>query len=284
MPYELRNDGNTVMVPKDRVARLRMSLAGEGLPKGGGVGYEIFDKSDALGTTSFIQNINNLRALEGELARTIRGLDRVAGGARASGAAGAAAVLARQGGAVRVDRAQGPRHAGAAAGARHPPSGRRPPSTGSSRSGCRSSTKRGRLLADGTGDDRMAAKSASTSGGRRSRSGCATRSRRSSRPWSARAARASRSAPISISTGSPRRRTNSIRRAASCVRARRARRRRRPTSRDNQVTVGNEIPGGGNQRQQQGAGSRGQCRGRATRAENPRKSSITRFRRRPRPK
>jgi flagellar M-ring protein FliF len=75
--YELRNDGGIVMVPKDRVARLRMSLAGEGLPKGGGVGYEIFDKSDALGTTSFIQNINNLRALEGELARTIRGLDRV---------------------------------------------------------------------------------------------------------------------------------------------------------------------------------------------------------------
>jgi flagellar M-ring protein FliF len=75
--YELRNDGNIVMVPRDRVARLRMSLAGEGLPKGGGIGYEIFDKSDALGTTSFVQNINNLRALEGELARTIRGLDSV---------------------------------------------------------------------------------------------------------------------------------------------------------------------------------------------------------------
>ena len=76
--YELRNDGATIMVPKDTVARLRMSLAGEGLPKGGNVGYEIFDKSDALGTTSFIQNINNLRALEGELARTIKALDRVA--------------------------------------------------------------------------------------------------------------------------------------------------------------------------------------------------------------
>ena len=75
--YQLRNDGNTIMVPRDRVARLRMSLAGEGLPKGGGIGYEIFDKSDALGTTSFVQNINNLRALEGELARTIRGIDRV---------------------------------------------------------------------------------------------------------------------------------------------------------------------------------------------------------------
>jgi flagellar M-ring protein FliF len=54
-----------------------MKLAEGGLPKGGGVGYEIFDKSDALGSTTFVQNINHLRALEGELARTIRGLDRV---------------------------------------------------------------------------------------------------------------------------------------------------------------------------------------------------------------
>jgi flagellar M-ring protein FliF len=77
VPYELRNDGNIVMVPHDRVARLRMALAGNGLPKGGGVGYEIFDKSDALGTTSFVQNVNNLRALEGELSRTIRAIDRV---------------------------------------------------------------------------------------------------------------------------------------------------------------------------------------------------------------
>ena len=76
--YELRNDGNIVMVPKDRVARLRMALAGDGLPKGGGIGYEIFDKSDALGTTSFVQNVNNLRALEGELARTIRAIDKIA--------------------------------------------------------------------------------------------------------------------------------------------------------------------------------------------------------------
>ena len=75
--YELRNDGNIVMVPKDHVGRLRMTLAEGGLPKGGGMGYEIFDKSDALGTTSFVQNINNLRALEGELSRTIRALDRV---------------------------------------------------------------------------------------------------------------------------------------------------------------------------------------------------------------
>ncbi|MGB6657994.1 MAG: flagellar basal-body MS-ring/collar protein FliF [Xanthobacteraceae bacterium] len=75
--YQLRNDGNIIMVPADRVARLRMTLAESGLPKGGGVGYEIFDKSDALGTTSFVQNINSLRGPEGELARTIQGLDRV---------------------------------------------------------------------------------------------------------------------------------------------------------------------------------------------------------------
>ena len=77
IPFEIRNDGAVIMVPKDKVTRLRMKLAESGLPKGGGVGYEIFDKSDALGTTSFVQNINHLRALEGELARTIRAIDRV---------------------------------------------------------------------------------------------------------------------------------------------------------------------------------------------------------------
>jgi flagellar M-ring protein FliF len=77
IPFELRNDGAAILVPKDKVTRLRMKLAEGGLPRGGGVGYEIFDKSDALGTTSFVQNINHLRALEGELARTIRAIDRV---------------------------------------------------------------------------------------------------------------------------------------------------------------------------------------------------------------
>ena len=75
--YELKGDGAAVLVARDKVAQLRMKLAESGLPKGGGVGYEIFDKSEALGTTSFIQNINKLRALEGELARTIRSLNRV---------------------------------------------------------------------------------------------------------------------------------------------------------------------------------------------------------------
>jgi flagellar M-ring protein FliF len=77
IPYELRQDGATILVAKDRVGRLRMKLAESGLPKGGGVGYEIFDKTDVLGATNFVQNINHLRALEGELARTIRALDRV---------------------------------------------------------------------------------------------------------------------------------------------------------------------------------------------------------------
>ncbi len=77
IPYEMKSDGAIILVPKDRVSRLRMKLAEDGLPKGGGVGYEIFDKSDTLGSTSFVQNINRLRALEGELSRTIRAIDRI---------------------------------------------------------------------------------------------------------------------------------------------------------------------------------------------------------------
>ena len=65
LTFEMRNDGASIYVPKDKVTRLRMKLAEGGLPKGGGVGYEIFDKSDALGATSFVQNINHLRALGG---------------------------------------------------------------------------------------------------------------------------------------------------------------------------------------------------------------------------
>jgi flagellar M-ring protein FliF len=77
IPFEVKQDGAVILVPKDQVLRIRMKLAESGLPRGGGVGYEIFDKSDTLGATSFVQNINHLRALEGELARTIRALSRV---------------------------------------------------------------------------------------------------------------------------------------------------------------------------------------------------------------
>lgn len=77
VPYELRGDGTTIMVAKPDALRLRMSMAEAGLPSGGSVGYEIFDDQNALGTTSFVQNLNHLRALEGELARTIRALSIV---------------------------------------------------------------------------------------------------------------------------------------------------------------------------------------------------------------
>lgn len=77
VPYELRNNGTQIYVPDDRVARLRMSMADQGLPNGGSIGYEIFDKADSLGTTNFVQRVNLVRALEGELSRTIRSLNAV---------------------------------------------------------------------------------------------------------------------------------------------------------------------------------------------------------------
>ena len=75
--YEIKQDGSTILVPRDMTTRLRMEFAGKGLPAGGNVGYEIFDKSDTFSATSFVQGVNQLRALEGELSRTIKGLDRV---------------------------------------------------------------------------------------------------------------------------------------------------------------------------------------------------------------
>jgi flagellar M-ring protein FliF len=76
--YQLTGDGSTVMVPRSKVLGARMMLSADGLPTRGSVGYEIFDKSDALGATQFMQNLNRLRALEGELARSIASLDGVA--------------------------------------------------------------------------------------------------------------------------------------------------------------------------------------------------------------
>lgn len=77
IPYELRGNGTAILVPADQVARLRMSIAQEGLPTGGSMGYEIFDRSESLGTSSFVLNINHLRSLEGELSRTIGSLHAV---------------------------------------------------------------------------------------------------------------------------------------------------------------------------------------------------------------
>lgn len=77
VPYELSRDGTRIMVPASRAARLRMSMAEENLISGGNLGYEIFDKGSTLGTTSFAQRINHLRALEGEIARSIRTINNV---------------------------------------------------------------------------------------------------------------------------------------------------------------------------------------------------------------
>ncbi len=75
--YQVKGDGSTIMVPRDRVATTRLMLAGKGLPTQDSVGYEIFDQQNALGQTDFVQRLNMRRALEGELARTIRSLDGV---------------------------------------------------------------------------------------------------------------------------------------------------------------------------------------------------------------
>jgi flagellar M-ring protein FliF len=77
IPYQIAANGAQILVPEDRVLRVRMQLAEGGVTGGSGAGYEIFDKANALSATNFMQNINQLRALEGELARTIRSLDQV---------------------------------------------------------------------------------------------------------------------------------------------------------------------------------------------------------------
>lgn len=79
IPYQLKAGGTQVYVPADDVLRLRVSLAEQGLPGGGSMGYEIFDESQGLGTTNFVQNVNLVRALEGELARTITSMRNVRG-------------------------------------------------------------------------------------------------------------------------------------------------------------------------------------------------------------
>jgi flagellar M-ring protein FliF len=115
VPYRLAAGGSQILAPADQVARLRLVLAREGLPAGGGVGWEIFDRGESLTTTPFQQDLNRLRALEGELSRTIRGLAGVRSArvhlvlprreafSRERGEAQASVVLAMQG-AQRLDR------------------------------------------------------------------------------------------------------------------------------------------------------------------------------------
>ena len=77
--YQVKAGGAQILVPSEDVLNLRMTLASNGLPGGGSMGYELFDKSSGLGTTNFVQNVNLVRALEGELSRTIGSIQGVNG-------------------------------------------------------------------------------------------------------------------------------------------------------------------------------------------------------------
>jgi flagellar M-ring protein FliF len=76
VPYEIGGGGATVSVPANKVAQVRIKLAQAGLPKGGSIGLEIFDKTN-FGATDFVQQVNFRRGLEGEMARSINTLDGV---------------------------------------------------------------------------------------------------------------------------------------------------------------------------------------------------------------
>ena len=76
IPYRLEKGGKTILVPKDKVYSLRLEFAAQGLPKGGVVGFEIFDKTN-IGMTEFLEHVNYVRALQGELARTIMQLEPI---------------------------------------------------------------------------------------------------------------------------------------------------------------------------------------------------------------
>lgn len=71
IPYKIGRDGNSILVPATVMYEVRMNLASEGLPQSSGIGYEIFDKQ-SIGVTEFMQKVNYRRALQGELARTIK--------------------------------------------------------------------------------------------------------------------------------------------------------------------------------------------------------------------
>jgi flagellar M-ring protein FliF len=77
IPYRIAGGGTQILAPSDRTAALRIQLAEAGLPSGGTIGYEIFDKTQSLGTSNFVQSINQVRALEGELSRTITSIQGV---------------------------------------------------------------------------------------------------------------------------------------------------------------------------------------------------------------
>ena len=76
IPYQVGRSGGSIMVPADKVHSTRMQLASKGIPSGDGVGFEIFDRSN-FGISDFVQRANYLRAVQGELARTIGQVDHI---------------------------------------------------------------------------------------------------------------------------------------------------------------------------------------------------------------
>jgi flagellar M-ring protein FliF len=76
VPYQISRGGGSILVPSDKVYQLRMQMAGKGIPRGEGVGFEIFDKA-SFGVSDFVQRANYARAIQGELARTISQLDQI---------------------------------------------------------------------------------------------------------------------------------------------------------------------------------------------------------------
>jgi flagellar M-ring protein FliF len=76
VPYQISDSGRSIKVPAERINELRLQLAGEGLPQGGKIGFEIFDRTN-LGMTEFAERVSYKRALEGELARTILSLKEI---------------------------------------------------------------------------------------------------------------------------------------------------------------------------------------------------------------
>ena len=76
VPYRLAANGSTIMIPAKQVDEVRLALAGQGLPKASGVGFELMDKQ-AFGISQFAEHVNYQRALEGELARSIETVDAV---------------------------------------------------------------------------------------------------------------------------------------------------------------------------------------------------------------
>ncbi|WP_068316728.1 flagellar basal-body MS-ring/collar protein FliF [Polycladidibacter hongkongensis] len=77
IPFDVSADGAVVSVNVGSTAKARMLLAEKGLPRGSGAGYELFDQMGSLGLTSFMQSITKVRALEGEIARSIQQLQGV---------------------------------------------------------------------------------------------------------------------------------------------------------------------------------------------------------------